>query len=164
MINIGSAAKANFPSRHNRETPSTFGELSHLKSDKDGWCDGFTEPGTIIIRPTGVVGNCLQSYATPEQFGSLRVQTMAQIVNNIQNTRVYKMFKDGRIERYQHEIDISLFPEKFSRSCEPVIITLAYGVTKERLMEQGMKEEEAQKTANEDVARKYGYQKEGEQK
>src|SRR3989339_630030 len=27
MINIGSAAKANFPSRHNRETPSTFGEL-----------------------------------------------------------------------------------------------------------------------------------------
>lgn len=156
---IGNSAKNKLPKIEGFRGYATFGSLTPEGDEKVSWCDGFTEPGTIVIRPTGVVGNCNLGYAIPEQFGNLRIQTMAQILNNIQNTRIYKMFKDGRVERYQHEIDTSLFPGKFSRACEPMIVTLAYGITKERLMEQGMKENEARKRANLDVARKYGYQK-----
>ena len=155
MLQLGNAVQSNFKIRDTRASNNHIGDLSSSKRHGNGWCKGFTRPDDIHIRPTGNVGNCLYAYAVSEEFGNLREQSMTDILNGIQDTRVYQMFKDGRIEQYQHELDKSLFPKRFSKSCEPVILTLTYGVVKERLIKQGV-DNPVQK-ANEEVARMYKF-------
>ena len=132
-----------------------FGALSHAKKPKDGWCKGFTRPAELRIRPNGNVGNCSYAYGFPEEFGNLKSSSMEEIINGIQNTRIYQMFGDGSIERYQHELDKSLFQNIFNGSCEVVILTAAYGLTKERLIRQGV--DNPVQMANEKVARTYKF-------
>jgi hypothetical protein len=132
-----------------------IGDLSPSERPQTGWCKGFTRPSTLHIRPTGNVGNCLYAYAIPEEFGNLHASSMESIINGIQNTRVYQMFKDGRIERYQHELDQSIFTGPFSSSCEIVVLTLAYGVIKEQMVKQGVAD--PVKMANQKVAELYKF-------
>jgi hypothetical protein len=155
MLQLGNAVQNGFKTRDTRASNNRIGDLSSSKRHGDGWCKGFTRPDDIHIRPTGNVGNCLYAYAVPEEFGNLSTQSMAEIINGIQDTRVYQMFKDGRIEQYQHELDKSLFPKVFSKSCEPMILTLTYGVIKERLIEQGVGN--PVQRANEEVAKIYKF-------
>ena len=155
MIQLGNAVKNNFEPKHLDSPNKYIGLLSSSKENQNGWCEGFTEPAQLTIRPTGNVGSCLYAYALPEEFGNLKSSSMIEILNGIQNTRIYKMFTDGSIERYQHELDKSLFSREFSKSCEPLILTLAYTLTKERLMHQGV--ENPVQMANEEVARTYKF-------
>ncbi len=155
MLQLGNAVQHKFKTRDTRASNNRIGDLSSSKRHGDGWCKGFTRPDDIHIRPTGNIGNCLYAYAVPEEFGNLREQSMTDIINGIQDTGVYQMFKDGRIEQYQHELDKSLFPRRFSKSCEPLVLTLAYGVIKERLIEQGVNN--PIQRANKEVARIYKF-------
>jgi len=132
-----------------------FGALSPSKKHHDGWCKGFTRPDRLHIRPTGNVGNCDFAYGFPEEFGNLKSSSMIEILNGIQNTRIYRMFKDGSIEQYQHELDKSLFDTTFSGCCEVVVITATYGLIKERLIQQGA--ENPIKRASQEVARTYKF-------
>lgn len=158
MLPIGNAAQNKFKLRDRGSRSYGFiGQLDSHKSAREGWCTGWTFPEDIHIKPTGVVGNCLYAYAVPEEFGNLHLSSMEDIVNNIQNSRVYQMFRDGSIERYQHELNKSLFPEKFSSSCEVVAITLTYGVVKEMLIQRGIEESVAKEKANDEVARIYKF-------
>jgi MoaA/NifB/PqqE/SkfB family radical SAM enzyme len=155
MIQLGNAVKNNFEPKHSDSPNKYIGLLSPSKENKNGWCEGFTEPAQLTIRPTGNVGSCLYAYALPEEFGNLKSNSMIEILNEIQNTRIYEMFKDGSIEQYQHELDKFLFSREFSKSCEPLILTLDYALTKEILIHQGVKNP-VQK-ANEEVARAYKF-------
>ncbi|MBN2459005.1 radical SAM protein [Candidatus Woesearchaeota archaeon] len=133
----------------------TLGGLSPKYSHNAGWCKGFTRPTRLIIRADGEVTNCNYTYALPEEFGNLNSSSMVDIINNIQGTRAYEMFKDGSIESYQEELDKNIFGRRFSTSCEPMALTLAYGMIKEKLIREGAKDPVAQ--ANLEVARKYKY-------
>lgn len=158
MLQLGNAVQGDeFETRNTMSSHNYIGGLSLANRHGDGWCKGFTRPDTLHIRPTGNVGNCLYAYAVPDEFGNLHQMSMAEIINGIQDTKVYQMFKDGRIEQYQHELDKSLFPKRFSKSCEPLILTLTYGMIKERLVEQGV--ENPVQRANEEVARMYKFAK-----
>jgi len=154
IVQLGNAAQRN--SKPVIESQNNyFGALSSSKKHHDGWCKGFTRPNILHIRPNGSVGNCSYAYGFPEEFGNLKLSSMEEIVNGIQNTRVYQMFKDGSIEKYQHELDKSLFQRTFTGSCEVVILSVAYGLTKERLMRQGVAN--PVQMANEKVARTYKF-------
>ena len=157
MLQLGNAVQEDFETRDTMSSNNHIGALSPANRHGDGWCKGFTRPDTLHIRPTGNVGNCLYAYAVPEEFGNLISTPMADIVNGMQDTNVYQMFKDGRIEQYQHELDKSLFPKTFSKSCEPLILTLTYGMIKERLVAQGV--ENPVQRANQEVARMYKFTK-----
>jgi sulfatase maturation enzyme AslB (radical SAM superfamily) len=152
---LGNAAQQNFEHLKLKSTNNYFGSLSHSKKHHDGWCKGFTRPTQLNIRPNGNVGTCDNAYGFPEESGNLKSTSMIEILNGIQNTRIYQMFKDGSIEQYQHELDKSLFPKTFIGSCEVVTLTAAYGLTKERLMRQGV--ENPVQMANEEVARTYKF-------
>jgi sulfatase maturation enzyme AslB (radical SAM superfamily) len=154
IIQLGNAVQANFNPVIDSSS-NYFGALSSSKKHKDGWCKGFTRPDRLHIRPTGNVGNCNYAYGFLEEFGNLKSSSMIEILNRIQNTRIYQMFKDGSIERYQYEIDRSLFQKPFSGSCEIAVITAAYGLVKERLMREGVAN--PTKMANEEVARTYKF-------
>ncbi|NYZ60470.1 radical SAM protein [Candidatus Micrarchaeota archaeon] len=155
MLGLGNAVQMNFGDVQTLVPPTLIGGLSSSKPNGDGWCKGFTRPSVVHIRPTGNVGNCLYAYTLPEEFGNLHSQQMEGIINGIQNTRVYQMFDDGRIERYQHELDMSIFPQSFERPCGLVILTLAYGVIKERMVERGV--DNPTQRANEEVALLYKF-------
>ncbi len=155
MLQIGNATGNGFGTGKPDSSNSSLGSLSSYKRPGKGWCTGWTLPRDIHIKPTGIVGNCLYAYAVPEEFGNLYQSSMTNIINGIQNSRVYAMFTDGRIQRYQQELDRSLFPTTFKNSCEPMVITLTYGVIKERLMEQGV--ENPIQRASEETARAYKY-------
>lgn|GEM_PF-4409220 len=153
MYQIGNAVRSGFSPGTSLTPHNYLGSLSPDGAGRDGWCTGWTAPKDIHIKPTGVVGNCLLAYAVPEEFGNLRQTPMADIINEIQNSRVYAMFTDGSIERYQHELDPSLFPEVFKSSCEVMAITLTYGAIKERLIAHGVRNPVA--IANRAVAKIY---------
>jgi hypothetical protein len=157
MFQLGNAVQGNFKPKETGRSHKYIGRLSPVNSPKNGWCDGFTAPETLHIRPTGNVGNCLYAYAVLEEFGSLHKKTMAEIVNGIQDSRVYQMFKDGSIVTYQHELDTSLFNREFSSSCEPIILTLTYGMIKEKLIGQGVRVKDAIQRANKEVAKLYKF-------
>jgi molybdenum cofactor biosynthesis enzyme MoaA len=155
IFQLGNAPQNNFDHMNENGSNNYIGALSSSKKHGDGWCKGFTRPVSLHIRPTGKVGNCTRAYAVPEEFGDIKSSSIADIVNGIQNTRIYQMFKDGSIERYQHELDKSLFSKTFNKSCEIVILTAAYILTKERLMRKGV--ENPVQMANLEVARTYKF-------
>ncbi|MFA5050363.1 MAG: radical SAM protein [Candidatus Micrarchaeia archaeon] len=137
----------------------SLGDLNPAKRPHKGWCKGFTHPDTIHIRPNGNVGNCLYAYAVPEEFGNIHQTSMAGILNRVQDSRIYQMFMDGRIEQYQHELDKTLFSREFVGSCEAIILTLTYGQIKERLIAEGATD--PIQIANQQVAEMYGFKKAG---
>jgi MoaA/NifB/PqqE/SkfB family radical SAM enzyme len=156
IVQLGNAVQHGFDV--GKTLPNNYiGALSSSNMHPLGWCKGFTRPDKLCIRPGGNVGNCQYAYAVPEEFGNLREASIVDIVNGIQNTNIYQMFKDGRIERYQHELDKSLFSRKFLSSCEPVILTLTYGMIKERLVADGV--DNPVERANQEVARMYKFTK-----
>tara|TARA_Y100000310_G_C20591708_1_gene768423 strand:+ start:711 stop:1178 length:468 start_codon:yes stop_codon:yes gene_type:complete len=153
MVQLANAVRGGFDKIDTRSEHNYIGALSPLH--RSGWCEDFTRPEILHIRPTGNVGNCMYAYAIPEEFGNLGEHSMAAIVNGIQNTRVSQMFRDGSIERYQHELDKSLLFPKRLGACEQIVLRLAYGVIKERLEEQGV--EDPEQRASLEVARMYGF-------
>lgn len=155
MLQLGNAVQGDYKTRDTNSSNNRIGALSPSKRHGDGWCKGFTRPDELHIRPTGNVGNCLYAYAAPSEFGNVNTTSMPEIINHMQESQVYQMFKDGRIEQYQHELDKSLFPKAFSKSCEPLILTLTYGMIKERLVAQGV--ENPVQRANQEVARIYKF-------
>jgi len=134
---------------------NSLGSLSSKNGHMEGWCKGFTRPAVLQIRPNGNVGNCNTGYGLPGEYGNLCENDMIYIVNNIQNSRIYNIFQDGSIEKYQHEVDKSLFPKRFTKSCEPVIITAAYVLFKEKFEREGL--DNPSQMASEEVARIYKY-------
>ena len=157
MLQLGNAVQGDYETRDTRSSTNYIGSLKSSNRHGDGWCKGFIRPDKLHIRPTGNVGNCLYAYAVPGEFGNLRSSSMAEIVNGMQDSEVTQMFRDGRIEQYQHELDKSLFPKTFSKSCEPVILTLTYGMVKERLVREGV--ENPVEMANQEVAKTYKFMK-----
>ncbi|MBT5022389.1 radical SAM protein [Candidatus Woesearchaeota archaeon] len=131
-----------------------IGDLSSEKNSKKGWCTAWTAPEGIHIKPTGVIGNCLYVRGISE-FGNVTEQSMEEILNGIQNTRINEMFRDGTIEKYQHELDKEIFNRKFSRACEIMVLTLTYGAIKERLISEGC--EDPIREANKETAKLCGY-------
>jgi len=152
---LGNAARSDFCVQPTQFPRTSVGDLDPSKPHGQGWCKGFTRSSVVHIRPTGNVGNCVRAYVLPEEFGNLHSQQMAGIVNRIQNTRVYQMFNDGRIERYQHELDTDIFPASLLGPCDLVVLTLAYGVIKERMIEEGVAS--PSERANELVASLYKF-------
>ena len=159
MLQLGNSIPSGFkPDKHSRS--GRIGDISSKKRAGNGWCTGWTTPQDIHIKPTGVVGNCLYAYAVPEEFGNLNSQRMENILNGIQNTMVYQMFRDGTIERSQHELDKSIFGRRYSSPCELIALTLTYATIKEKMIQDGVKN--PRKRANEEVARIYKFS--GEEK
>jgi MoaA/NifB/PqqE/SkfB family radical SAM enzyme len=153
MLMFGNAVENGFPPSYKHFI--TLGGLKPKYDHRAGWCKGFTRPSRLIIRANGEVTNCNYTYALPEEFGNLNASSMIDIINHIQGTRIYQMFKDGSIEAYQNELDKSIFERRFSTSCEPMALTLVYGMIKERLVKEGARDPVA--NANLEVARKYKY-------
>jgi len=148
VVRLGNATSDEFNQITPHMIPTYIGSLSPKKTDKIGWCHGHVKPRDIVIRPNGNVGTCTYGNQLPEEYGNLHKDSMVDIINNMQNSNLLRMFKDGRIEKYQYELDNSLFSKMFVSSCEPTIITLYYGMLKEKMMGQGMKEKDARREAN----------------
>jgi hypothetical protein len=153
MIQLGSAVENGFPNRSDAQ--NYIGSLNPRHQAGEGWCPGWTAPEDLHIKPTGVVGNCLYVYALPEEFGNLHRGSMIDIFNGIQDTEIYRMFTDGRIEEYQHELDSSIFNAQTATSCEAIVLTLTYGVIKERLEAEGVRN--PKDLANRELAKIYKY-------
>ncbi len=161
MLPMGNAVQNGFKTRdttkYQKKKHNYIGGLVAGAKAKEGWCTGWVQPEDIHIKPTGIVGNCLYAHALPEEMGSLHNASMEYILNHMQDTRVFEMFSSGRLAGYQYELDTKIFKRKFSSSCEPLVLTLTYALTKERMIEEGVAPEAAQKKANLEVARLYKY-------
>lgn len=155
ITNLGNAVRGEYSATNPIKYP--IGSLSSKSLPRQGWCTGFIAPQDIHIKPTGVIGNCKFLYGTQNELGNITEQDMTFILNNVQNSLVYNMFKDGRIEKYQHELDTNLFPHEYNSSCELMTLTIAYALEKERLLAGGVLD--PIKHANLIVAQTYSFKK-----
>jgi MoaA/NifB/PqqE/SkfB family radical SAM enzyme len=150
---LGNAVHGNF-GKHMITKNNYFGALSHEKKNMEGWCKAFIRPDYITIMSNGNVSGCCFAYGS-EGFGNINSSGITGILNGIQESPVFNLFMDRTIEEYQNEVDASLFKSKFVASCEPLLITMAYALAKQKLISEGAKEPERE--ANLQAARAYKF-------
>ncbi|NQU18128.1 MAG: radical SAM protein [Candidatus Saganbacteria bacterium] len=137
-----------------------FGDLSPNNPPDHGWCKGFIRPAVLRILPNGNISNCIHGHALPEGFGNIngdkKENSMPWILNHIQDSLPFKLFREGEIERMQHLVDKDIFSGPFARSCESIMITLNVA---ERfyLYKDSMSDDEALERANKETADAYGF-------
>lgn len=129
----------------------------HIDDLKGKECPDFDKPGQIIIRPDGNVGACFFTYGGHE-YGNLKEQSLIEILNNIQNTEIFKVTREKRFHEIAKDVNWSLFKEEYNIRCAPLAIALAVNDHKKKYQEKhGLTEDQSKKLANITVAIKYGY-------
>ncbi|MBU0573047.1 MAG: radical SAM protein [Candidatus Margulisbacteria bacterium] len=121
ILQMGNAARNDY--RTSVSKGYDFDDLDPKWHHRKGWCHSVVSPKRLVIRPNGNVGTCCFAAYLPEEYGSLRDSSIVQILNNLESSRLFRLFADGGLKDHIAGIDRDLFPAPFITSCEPTIIT-----------------------------------------
>ncbi len=88
-------------------------------------CKAFFRPSpSLRIMASGEVGICPIINAG-EKYGNIHSQDLLHIINNLQDTFVYKLHSENKIGAYREYLDTDVFGESFEHVCTlRVILTL----------------------------------------
>jgi len=160
MSRIGGAALSDLIPRDTPFPENDFGALQPNKQrHQPGWCKCLAQPHKLFIRPGGNVGSCSLGAHIPEEFGNLEKHTMVELLNNIHDSPLVRLFRSGTIEKMQHLVDRKIFQGPYSQACVPMIITVIFSEIYERLIAANVPQEKAVVMANERTASLTGYNK-----
>ena len=119
-------------------------------------CKGFFRPApSLTIKANGEVSTCRITNAG-EGYGNIHDQDLVQILNQLQDSFIFKLHADQRLGDYIQYVDAALFGETFNHMCSARAVLTLLAL---RMEQQGVDPDDAGALAriNQQVARETGH-------